>query len=981
VRYDAPGFRVLHTQHFDVYYEPLAREGAVQAARLAERWYARLSAFFVHELRGRQPLILYRSPAAFRQTNVVEGDLGEGTGGVTESLRRRIVLPLAGSLSATDHVIGHELVHAFQFDLTARLQPASEGRAPGAERLPLWFVEGMAEYLSRGPLDAETALWLRDAVANEALPSVANLGDPKYFPYRWGHALWAYIAGRWGDRVLVPALVEAGRSGRADTALAATLGTTVADLSRNWHAAVVAWAEALPPGTRPSASGQLVAVSRGAFGLDAAPALSPDGRWLAVLSARDLLSVDLFLVDAADRRVVTRVASTAREAHLTSLQYIASAGAWDATSRYLAFASRRGPRPTIERYDLATRRRLPPVVPTGVDEVLNPAWSPDGRRLAFVGMRHGRTDLFVTEVASGETQQLTDDAWAELHPVFTPDGDGLVVATDRYTSDQQAGRAGAWQLATVSPASRAVTRLGSFEGAMLSPQWGDIEGRTLYFVGERGGRPNVWRLDLASGSVVQITDLAVGVTGITPTSPAISVAPSASRLAFSTVDDGRLRVYLQASGQPVQASPGGGEAVVSSLPPAKREAGDVARYLADAGTGLPLSADFPDTPYRARLALDAVVQPSVGVAVDRFGTYGAGQIALLWGDMLGDRTLVTAFQANATLDSTFSYRDLGSLVGYSDRSRRWQWAVTAEQTPYRSGSVQAGTGSLDGRPALVTQEVVDRLSVQGLSGVAAYPVSDARRVEVGLGVQRYSFTEHLRTLFTVDGRTVADERRRLELPGFAQTRGMAAYVFDRASFGATSPLLGARTRLEVAPTAGAVRYTGLLADYRRYLMPLPFYTIAGRLLHYGRYGAGADDRRLSPLFLGYPELVRGYDVGSFRADECAAEECPVFERLVGSRLLVANAELRFPLLRPFGLGSAMYGPLPVELALFGDAGVAWGRGTAPAHLGGQRSWVSSAGVTARANAFGIAVVQVSAARPFQRPGRGWIVQVSLTPGF
>jgi hypothetical protein len=129
VRFETPSFRVLTTEHFDVYYYPAEADGARLAARLAERWYARLARVFGHTLRGRQPLIIYASPSAFRQTNIVDGDLGEGTGGVTESLRRRIVLPLAGSLDATDHVIGHELVHAFQFDITTKAESASERRA------------------------------------------------------------------------------------------------------------------------------------------------------------------------------------------------------------------------------------------------------------------------------------------------------------------------------------------------------------------------------------------------------------------------------------------------------------------------------------------------------------------------------------------------------------------------------------------------------------------------------------------------------------------------------------------------------------------------------------------------------------------------------------------------------------------------------------------------------------------------------------
>jgi len=214
--------------------------------------------------------------------------------------------------------------------------------------------------------------------------------------------------------------------------------------------------------------------------------------------------------------------------------------------------------------------------------------------------------------------------------------------------------------------------------------------------------------------------------------------------------------------------------------------------------------------------------------------------------------------------------------------------------------------------------------------------------------------------------------------------GSAALVFDTSIFGATSPVQGQRYRLEVSPSFGALRYTSVLADYRRYLMPVSFYTIAVRGMHYGRYGVGGEDRRLSPLFLGYPNLVRGYDVGTFQAADClptAASDCPALDRLVGSRLLVGNIELRVPLLRLFGASQNMYGPIPVEVAVFADGGVAWGRGETPSFAGGSRDGVGSAGVAFRVNLFGYAVGQFDFARPFQRPGRGWVFQFNLSPGF
>src|SRR2546430_82440 len=138
VRYKAFDSEVLKTAHFDIYFYRSEGPAAHLAARMAERWYARLSRLFAHELGRRQPILLYAGHPDFEQTNAIVGELDEGTGGVTEVLKRRVVLPFAGPLRETDHVLGHELVHAFQFDIL--------GHSHGSMgTLPLWFVEGMAE--------------------------------------------------------------------------------------------------------------------------------------------------------------------------------------------------------------------------------------------------------------------------------------------------------------------------------------------------------------------------------------------------------------------------------------------------------------------------------------------------------------------------------------------------------------------------------------------------------------------------------------------------------------------------------------------------------------------------------------------------------------------------------------------------------------------------------------------------------------------
>ncbi len=192
VQYESFDFKILKTEHFDIYFYPEEEEAVKYAARMAERWYARLSRMLNHELRGRQPLILYSSGPHFQQTTAIPGVIGEGTGGVTEMFKRRIVLPFGASLEETDHVIGHELVHAFQFDITSQ-GGSGYGRAvPTALRLPLWFIEGLAEYLSIGSVDVQTAMWMRDSTRRDKLPTIKKLMDPyEYFPYRYVQALWS----------------------------------------------------------------------------------------------------------------------------------------------------------------------------------------------------------------------------------------------------------------------------------------------------------------------------------------------------------------------------------------------------------------------------------------------------------------------------------------------------------------------------------------------------------------------------------------------------------------------------------------------------------------------------------------------------------------------------------------------------------------------------------------------------------------------
>jgi hypothetical protein len=310
VQYRTFDFRVLKTDHFDIYYYPEEEASARMAARMAERWYGRLSGIFARELRNRQVVVFYASGSQFRQTNVIEGDLGEGTGGVTEAYKRRIVLPFAGPIQATDHVLGHELVHAFQYDITSTSASGAAAGNAGVESLPLWFIEGMAEYLSIGPDDPNTAMWMREAIRRDRFPTIDKLDNPRYFPYRYGQALWAFIGGRYGDQA-VSRLLRAGigRDGYKG-AFQRVLGVTTNDLSQQWHDATVAAYRPVAEATRMAsafARPLVVDSSKEGGGLNVSPELSPDGSRIVFFSSRDLFSIDLYVADAATGKIIRKI--------------------------------------------------------------------------------------------------------------------------------------------------------------------------------------------------------------------------------------------------------------------------------------------------------------------------------------------------------------------------------------------------------------------------------------------------------------------------------------------------------------------------------------------------------------------------------------------------------------------------------------------------------------------------------------------------
>ena len=1032
-RYEKQDFKVNDTEHFEIYEYLNNPEKVRELAAAAELWYSMHQAVLRDTFREKNPLIVYSDHAGFQQTNAIQGDISVGTGGVTEGLRNRVVFPVAMTNQQTNHVLGHEMVHAFQYHMILEGDSTS---MRNLGNLPLWMIEGLAEYLSIGRVDAHTALWMRDAVLHNDLPTLDDLNGYKYFPYRWGQAFWAYVSGVYGDEVIPVYFKNTAKYG-LEAATKITLFTTTDSLSANWHAALrnhygrwvgldkdaIAVLEASEKDKKSKekkeARDKLIGrlskkedlPGKKLFDDDAAgsmticPVLSPNGKYVIFLSEKSLFTTDLFLAEAKSGKVLKKVASTASDGHIDQFNFIESAGTWSPNDKQFAFDVYEKGRSMLLIQDVFKGKTVKKISIPGVHAFSNPAWSPDGKTIVVSGLVNGQTDLYAYDLKTKKVRQLTNDRASEILPTWSADGKYLAFSTDELSL--QRGRTnGAWtmNLAVMDVETGKVENLDIFPGAdNMNPQF-DKAGN-IFFLSDRDGFRNMYRYDVTAKKTEQLTKLTTGITGITPYAPAITVAEDRDRVLYTYYTNGTYKIYQAQlrDFQPEEVNPMAVDLLPATLPPfipGKRDVVNTNLRLAENNAkGVDSTTTVKPVKYKPKFSLDYLGgSAGVGVATGNssFGTATglAGGIDMLFSDILGNNQLYAGVALNGEIT------DAAGQFSFINQKNRINWGLNLSHIPYRSGQYYQDPDfepkietTLKGEQYFGYQDdiIIQRLFQERIGAFAYYPLSVTKRFEVGTAYEYYhQRVDHYVNYIDANGFLIGQDREKLAAPGSDNLVNVnAAFVGDNSYFGFTAPLKGWRYRIGVERYFGAYDFTTLLLDGRRYFYVRPV-TFAFRGLGYGRLGGNANNtNEVYPLFAGESYFVRGYT-----SDVLYQDAPELIDQMAGSKIAVGNFEVRLPFTGPRQLSVIKSGFLVTDLNLFFDAGLGFFTSNDLKKnpidddpLDGRdpirHKPLFSTGVSLRVNLFGILVLEPYYALPLSVPKdkRGWTFGMNFIPGW
>jgi hypothetical protein len=397
VQTENPDWWEISTNRYIVYYPVGAEAAADTLAGIAERELEALAEQFGYLPDSPVPIVLYVSPWQFSQTDITSSELTEAVGGLTEYFKGRVVVPFTGDWSEFRHVVDHELNHAFIYDMLYRRSL----QAIILSNTPLWTIEGLAEYTSAG-WDPASEAEFRDMVIGGQAVSVQELSDRgDYLVYREGQAIYHFMVERYGEERFREFVRNLAGTDGLEGAIRAAFDMPLGQFDEKFTewARETYWAQLADRENPGDVGTPIVRDDRPVCQIGSV--VSRDGDRIAGVEGWHA-SYAVIIRSTVSGQVIRRCMNSGgiADTGVSPLYRICAfspggdslAVAWhDVGCDRIAICTPEG------REDL----------PLEFDLVRDPAWSPDGRYIAFVGLSEVQSDVYLYDLEAGALTRVT----------------------------------------------------------------------------------------------------------------------------------------------------------------------------------------------------------------------------------------------------------------------------------------------------------------------------------------------------------------------------------------------------------------------------------------------------------------------------------------------------------------------------------------------------------------------------------------------
>ena len=871
--YDTLKWNVYHSTHFDIYFYDEERDSLQRVVDAAETAYLDLSQKFNYQISKKIPLIFYHTHSAFEQTNVILNFIPEGVGAFAEPTKNRMVLPIDMPDDELLELITHELTHIFEYEVFFQGKLAKNFTASP----PQWLMEGLASFMAEDE-DSRDRMVLRDAVVNDRIPRV-SMGAQGYFAYRFGHSVFRYMQETYGWDGLRDFIYEYRNTlgNSIDRALRRAFNVSPDEFDgrfRTWLRKQ--YLPALVAKGEPQEYGDPFAIGPETSSNEISAVPSPSGDLLAAFTTYKE-DIDVVLFNIPERRLLKNLTS----GYSSEYEYpiVQSFTTGPVMGRDIAFAPNGD---QIAYFAKKERGRslilLNPIsgaiersIPMPVEQQLSPAYSPDGKRVAFSAIQGNQTDIFIYDLDGGTMTNITSDAFYDASPVFSPDGKWLIYSS---VGEQYAKL---YRLNLSDPKERYQITTGDWNDidASYSP-----DGKRLFFASDKqtgrnvetasqileaaedaarteGDTPkadptnfaafNIYSLDLETGDVLQYTDVIGGCF-----SPVVFTGTNnKERMVFSSYYKGQWRLYTTLTDKALHPA----EKTTLASAPIKAEERSTFRSTSE----FFIDDEKIERAGKFKLFVEDI-SINAGVSSDQILV---SRSTIYMSDLLGNRRFI------ASLDSVDTFANWDFL--YLDLRRRTSWGARLFDNRSFFNTFDVDSGDLDRRE--IYRET-------GALGLISHPFSRYHRVDSGLGymLRQYSLPDFGRSFDEDDNGILTPDE--LAWASVEQSFPFASASFsgDTATWKYFGPVQGRRYNLAVtyAPDFenGGTLTNDIIVDWREYKQ------ISSRTLFAARfYGAYSRGNFPNIYYFGGLNTVRGYD----------------YRTITGTQGGFANLEFRFPL--------------------------------------------------------------------------------------